>query len=149
MQKLQLDEVMAKPQPSLWDRAYDLLRSENAQLLKKFEKILDKELEKAHGQQTSNSRISTSGEADYQGNLMNSKDRHSNLQRIIEYNLEHMSDRRNAVRERLGQAAEIALWAKDWMKLATQASPEAAVAWTAICVALPLLTRPSQILDVT
>ena len=34
-------------------------------------------------------------------------------------------------------------WGKEWIDGAVQASPQASIAWAAICIALPLLTKPA------
>jgi len=47
-----------------------------------------------------------------------------------------------AVGDQIDQAAKLVLWAKEWISLATKASPEASVAWAAISLVLPLLTNP-------
>jgi hypothetical protein len=47
-----------------------------------------------------------------------------------------------AVGDRIAQAADLVLWAKDWIACATKASPEASIAWAGISLILPLLTNP-------
>jgi hypothetical protein len=44
-------------------------------------------------------------------------------------------------RERIAQAAGLALWAKDWIAEAVKVSPEASIAWAGLCIILPLLTN--------
>ena len=44
--------------------------------------------------------------------------------------------------EQISQAAELVLWAKDWIGEAVKASPEASIAWAGVSLILPLLTNP-------
>lgn len=46
-----------------------------------------------------------------------------------------------AVGDRIAQAADLVLWAKDWISLATKASPEASIVWAGVSIVLPLLTN--------
>ena len=47
------------------------------------------------------------------------------------------------VREQVAQVAEAVQWAQEWIESAVQASPEASIAWTAIALGLPLLSKPA------
>ena len=45
--------------------------------------------------------------------------------------------------DQITQAAKLLLWAKNWIGAAVHASPEASIAWTGVCLVLPLLTNPT------
>ena len=47
------------------------------------------------------------------------------------------------LQEQIGNAAEFLQWAKDWIDDAIEASSEATLAWTVICIGLPFLTKPA------
>ncbi|KAK3348897.1 hypothetical protein B0T25DRAFT_503760 [Lasiosphaeria hispida] len=72
------------------------------------------------------------------------------LQTIIERGLQRLEEKKLkytiaghefAVGDCIAQAADLVLWAKGWISLATQASPEASIAWAGISMVLPLLTN--------
>ena len=47
------------------------------------------------------------------------------------------------LKDQISSAAKLALWAKDLIGEATKASPETSIAWTGVCLTLPLLTEPT------
>ena len=81
----------------------------------------------------------------------NSRQRQLQLQHIISIGLKRIEERKSTYRigghkfnlqEQVAQAAEFLEWARDWIDDAVQTSPQASIAWAAVCLALPLLTKP-------
>ena len=77
--------------------------------------------------------------------------RRKRLQTITERGLQRLDDKKLkyniaghefVVGDQIHQAAKLVLWLKEWISLATKASPEASVAWAGISLILPLLTNP-------
>ena len=55
----------------------------------------------------------------------------------------HVAGQEFVLQEQIAQAAELLQWGKEWIDDAVQASPQASIIWAAICIALPLLTKPA------
>ncbi|KAL1892390.1 hypothetical protein Sste5346_007128 [Sporothrix stenoceras] len=136
---------------SLWDRAYDALAKKNTELVKDYEKLLAKE------EQTTSSASRTEPPIqpvpprdvtcgpDYPS-------RQAQLNAVIEQGLRRMEGTKPTyniaghefvLTDQITQAANLLLWAKDWINNAVQASPQASIAWAGVCLILPLLTNPT------
>ena len=118
--------------PSLWDRAYDHLKSEDAELIAKYEGLLSEEL----GSQISRAPAQ----------------RVTQFHSIVDIGLKRLDERKITVKiggqkivlqDQIASAAEFLEWAKDWISDAVKASPEASLAWAVVCVGLPFLTKPA------
>lgn len=48
-----------------------------------------------------------------------------------------------SLKDKIAQAAELVIWAKDVIGQGVKVSPEASIAWAGVCMVLPLLTNPS------
>ncbi|KAK4168218.1 hypothetical protein QBC43DRAFT_359993 [Cladorrhinum sp. PSN259] len=134
---------------SLWDRAYNALRKSDPQLVERYEELLSKELQMIDADRTSEAAggviSDTSGLS-----------RREKLQTITRRGLQRLDDRKFkyniaghefVVGDQIDQAAKLVLWAKDWISVATKASPEASIAWAGISMILPLLTNPKTAAD--
>ena len=149
---------------SLWDQAYEDLKAKDPPLIENYEKLLSGELlNKGNSRYTADLATAKRGtgsdhdignkdvskqpertldETSNQISNADPKQRQFLLHRIIEDGLIRVKDRK-VVQERVAQAAELLLWAKDWIDMAVQASPQASMAWAAVCIGLPLLTKPA------
>ena len=115
---------------SCWQQALDYLEAKDAKLLNKYDELLRNKLQGLEGNGWS-SREDTDVRT------------HQNLTRLIDHTLTHLDERGDIVQKALGHGAEVVSWAKDWIGMAVQASPQAALAWSAVSLALPLLTKPA------
>ncbi|KAK0731925.1 hypothetical protein B0H67DRAFT_501978, partial [Lasiosphaeris hirsuta] len=141
--RLEPDCAPAQDLPTcLWDRAYRTLGENDPELVEKYEKLLFDELK------------TIDPTADKAGNTTtaNTSDKldRERLQTIIKQGLQRLEEKKLkytiaghefAVGDCIAQAADLVLWAKGWISLATQASPEASIAWAGIAMVLPLLTN--------
>ena len=133
---------------SLWDQAYNALRIDNSKLVEKYEKLLSREL-------STRSTQEKRSDLDETINAIDGADlslRQSQLDHIIKSGLKRVEERRTTyhiagqefvVQEQVAQAAELLEWTKEWIDSAVQSSPQASIAWAAICIALPFLTKPA------
>ena len=117
-------DAQVPPDPgSLWDQAYEALKKDNAELIDKYNALLSKE---AQSQAASQS---------------DQRSRQAQLDAVIEHGLRRMEETGSKVEDTLAQASKLILWAKDWVGEAVKASPEASMAWSGVCLVLPLLTN--------
>ncbi|KAF5520215.1 Vegetative incompatibility protein HET-E-1 [Colletotrichum aenigma] len=140
---------------SLWSRAYEALREEDAQLVEQYQILLSQEL----GEQ----EPSAPG---IQGLLQqhDAKRRHNNrietdpdrrcaqLKTITDRGLRRADDKRTKytifgnqfiLRDQVQQTAQFVLTMKSLVDEAVKASPEASLVWAGMCVLLPVFTNPS------
>lgn len=113
----------------LWDRAYDDLKKQDAALIQAYEKILSNKLNEATGSEQ---------------NIIAQHDAHArrNQMRQLIYDGLNKTAKEAKVKEVIG----IAISTKDIITNAVQAVPQAALAWTGVCVALEvILPRERQI----
>ncbi|EPE06410.1 ankyrin repeat protein [Ophiostoma piceae UAMH 11346] len=136
---------------SLWNRAYDALAKQNPDLVKEYEKLLAKEEQMANSASNDEPpaqpippRDATCGP--------DSLSRETQLETVIKQGLQRMEEAKATytiaghdfdLTDQITQAANLLLWAKDWIGAAVHASPEASIAWTGVCLILPLLTNPT------
>jgi len=122
------DSTAASLPVRLWDRAYDDLKREETDLVNAYEKILSRQLHDGP----------SSAVPEYQPNTIvqdNSDARRRQMTQLIHAGLEKIT-REAKVKEGLGAAVNVALSARNVISAAIQAVPQAALAWTGICVAL-------------
>ncbi|KAF3016862.1 hypothetical protein E8E14_012124 [Neopestalotiopsis sp. 37M] len=135
---------------SLWDRAYEALRVSDPKLVAEYETLLNKEIRAMDfaltGRALNHNTIS-------EGKALNSRGNFSRFD--LEYMLKTASARLEeqklkismgshelVVEEGVAKAANFALWVKDLVGKAVEASPQASFAWAGVCLVLPLLTNP-------
>ncbi|KAH6842236.1 hypothetical protein B0I37DRAFT_399035 [Chaetomium sp. MPI-CAGE-AT-0009] len=126
----QIDCAPAQDPPTgLWDRAYKALGEHEPNLVEEYEGLLFDDTTTANtSDKLSQKRLQTITER--------------GLKRLDENKLKWtIAGHEIAVGDRIAQAADLVLWAKDWISLATKASPEASIAWAGISIVLPLLTN--------
>ncbi|MCJ1312727.1 hypothetical protein MMC25_006403 [Agyrium rufum] len=131
---------------SLWDQAYNSLKVKEQDLVQKYEILLSQQLHREEQGFTSQNRIEkTIDNAD-------PAKRQSQLAIITAQGLERLEASKSVlniaghefkVQEQIAQAAKFLEWGKKWVDNAVQASPQALAAWAAVCIALPLLTKPA------
>ncbi|KAK3385847.1 hypothetical protein B0H63DRAFT_188229 [Podospora didyma] len=103
---------------SLWDRAYDILRKEDRNLVDDYETLLQRGTEE----------------------MDKGLSRQARLDAILERGVQRME--KTVLENQIAEASKLVLWAKDWIGEAVTAAPEAAVAWAGVCLVLPLLVKP-------
>lgn len=109
----------------LWDRAYDKLKDRDSALIEAYEKILSRKL----GGQGFDTPVTASEQ-----NIIAQNDtraRRSQMRKLIQDGLGKTSGE-----AKIKQAIGAVLSAKDMISAAIQAVPQAALAWTGVCVAL-------------
>ncbi|KAH0523411.1 hypothetical protein TsFJ059_008419 [Trichoderma semiorbis] len=109
----------------LWDRAYDDLKKQDVALIQAYEKILSNKLNEATGSEQ---------------NIIAQHDTHArrNQMRQLIYDGLNKTAKEAKVKEVIG----IAISTKDIITNAVQAVPQAALAWTGVCVALEMMQNP-------
>ncbi|KAK0756825.1 hypothetical protein N5P37_010343 [Trichoderma harzianum] len=109
----------------LWDRAYDDLKKQDAALIQAYEKILSNKLNEATGSEQ---------------NIIAQHDAHArrNQMRQLIYDGLNKTAKEAKVKEVIG----IAISTKDIITNAVQAVPQAALAWTGVCMALEMMQNP-------
>ncbi|KAK3947848.1 NACHT domain-containing protein [Pseudoneurospora amorphoporcata] len=117
----------------LWKRAYNELKQEEVKLVDAYEKILSRQL-----QNGSNSMVLES-----QPNIIaqNNSDRRRQMIQLINPGLAK-TEREAKVKESCGEVIDVVLSVKNIISAAIQAVPQAAFAWTGICIALEIFINP-------
>ena len=127
------------PPKDLWDRAYKLLRDDRSTrgLLESYEKILLSEIKDGIASQT----LPASFE---------SFDRQPQLAALVSKKLQavdnarwrfHIRDETIEVKAQVDRLVKAVLFAKDFVSSAVSSEPHAALAWTGVCVLLPVRFR--------
>ncbi|KAF6834847.1 vegetative incompatibility protein het-e-1, partial [Colletotrichum plurivorum] len=141
--------------PSLWNRAYEALRDENAQLVAQYEELLSKELEDhASNSVRQQDTAQQNEDPDRAENRIedNPGERQAQLKTITDRGLRRADERQTrytlfgheyVVKDQVAQASQLVQTLKALVAEAVKASPEASLAWAGVCVLLPLLTNPS------
>lgn len=119
----------------LWDRAYDGLKASEAEasLVQAYEKILSRHL-------CDRDDVS---EGDMDKNVIAQGDpgaRRAQMKRLVASGLTKIK-RETKIKEGLNTGVQVILSAKEIISSAIQAIPQAALAWTGVCVALELLSN--------
>ncbi|OAQ74405.1 WD domain-containing protein [Purpureocillium lilacinum] len=121
----------------LWDRAYDHLKEQEHALVQAYEKVLSRELHK-------DTVDSTSSES--QQNAIAQHDpaaRRDQMKRLVDVGLQKTVPK-SRVKEGVGAAMDVVLYAKEIISSAIQAVPQAALPWSGVIIALEMLANPSQ-----
>ncbi|RYP80672.1 hypothetical protein DL769_002354 [Monosporascus sp. CRB-8-3] len=156
---------------SLWDCAYAALRSKDSALVENYERVLSRELKTGVYQLHATNRVvnavgaSDSNAIDsgapgrgqeYLDDTDNLIDidptvRREQLDKIIEAGRRRMGEKKIkyhiagcefVLQNQIAQAAKLVQWGKALVDEGVKASPGASMAWCAVCLVLPLLTRP-------
>jgi hypothetical protein len=109
----------------LWDRAYDELKANEAEaaLVEAYEKVLSRHLE---------------SERDIDANIIaqgNPDARRAQMNQLVTSGLAKIK-RETKIKESLDKGVQVIMSAKDIISSAIQTVPQAALAWTGVCVAL-------------
>ncbi|CAK7223767.1 hypothetical protein SEUCBS140593_005346, partial [Sporothrix eucalyptigena] len=123
---------------SLWDRAYDALASSEPNLVKDYEDLLATETDSLEFKPNdANSSTKQARQAQLDAVIARGLQRAE--QKRLKYTIAgHEFD----LTSQIVKAADLVLWAKDWIGDAVKASPEASTVWAGVCLILPLLTAP-------
>ncbi|KAK4248937.1 hypothetical protein C7999DRAFT_30627 [Corynascus novoguineensis] len=108
------DSTTASLPARLWDRAYDDLKREESELIEIYEKILSRQLQDGPGSAVPESQPNTIARDDADA-------RRRQMARLIRAGLTRLRGRQNS---------------------AIQAVPQAALAWSGVCLALEMLANP-------
>ena len=112
----------------LWDHAYDRLKQEEPELVDTYEKILSRQLQDGLGSTVPPTQPNTVDQ--------NPPDaRRHQMTQLIHAGLDNTA-REAKIKERLGTTIQIVRSVKNAISSAIQAMPQAALAWTGICVLL-------------
>jgi hypothetical protein len=113
----------------LWDRAYDDLKGEDSRLLDAYEKILSYNLD-------ANSTSSTASKLQPNAIVQNDPDsRRRQMEQLVHTGLDKTA-REAKVKGVLGSTIDVVLSARDTISFAIQAMPQAALAWSGVCIGL-------------
>ncbi|KAL6883113.1 hypothetical protein HDV57DRAFT_509346 [Trichoderma longibrachiatum] len=151
-----LPEERSEPaKKSLWDRAYDGLKEENARLVQEYEELLSKELQAdgASDDDISDTRPDDgSVKRENQIAGANPELRLEQLEQVASKGLQQLDEDRTRysifghefiLRDRLTQATRFVQNIKAVIDEAVKASSEASLAWAGVCVILPVFMNPS------
>ncbi|KAF4921083.1 Vegetative incompatibility protein HET-E-1 [Colletotrichum fructicola] len=141
--------------PSLWSRAYEDLREEDAQLVEQYETLLSRELEEQEPSAPEMQGLlqQHDGEYRYDSRIDTDPDKRcAQLKTITDRGLRRDDDKRTkytifghqfVLRDQVQQTAQFVLTMKGLIDEAVKASPEASLVWAGVCVLLPVFTNPS------
>ncbi|KAK1774719.1 vegetative incompatibility protein HET-E-1 [Copromyces sp. CBS 386.78] len=121
----------------LWERAYDELKQEEVKLVDAYEKILSRQLQDGPGSTVPESQPNTIAQ--------NTLNRRRQMTQLINAGLAK-TEREVNVKESLGVTVlvDVVLSAKNTISAAIQAVPQAALAWTGICIVLEMFLNPTE-----
>ncbi|KAK8877786.1 g-protein beta wd-40 repeats containing [Apiospora arundinis] len=145
----QITPVASDAGPSLWSRAYEALRIEDAQLVDQYERLLSRELEDYCSSNTVHQQDLDNTENRIDANTY---DRRAQLQIITDQGLRRMDQKQIkytifghvfVLGNQVAQAVKIIQATKGLVEEAVKVSPEASIAWAGVCVLLPLLSNSS------
>ncbi|KAH8752747.1 hypothetical protein F5883DRAFT_388899, partial [Diaporthe sp. PMI_573] len=137
---------------SLWNRAYEALREDDAQLLGRYEKLLSREL----AEHAASQDIPGESDLDRAENYIKTDPdtRRAQLKKITDQGM-HRADEKQTrytifghefvLKDQVAQAAQFIKAVKGLVDEAVKVSPEASLAWAGVCVLLPVLTSPSAV----
>ncbi|KAN0075156.1 hypothetical protein V8E54_007767 [Elaphomyces granulatus] len=120
----------------LWNRAYDELKNDHGQLLLGYEKILSQELDGVDWNTISESQL-----VETMIEEKNPVERKSQMTRLVQAGLEKTETEAN-VKKGAGEAIQVVLSAKDLIGSVINDVPQAALAWTGVCLALQIFLNP-------
>ncbi|KAK1624188.1 hypothetical protein BDP81DRAFT_383228 [Colletotrichum phormii] len=140
--------------PSLWSRAYEALREEDAQLVEQYEILLSQELEEPEPSAPEMQGLLRQYDGEYRHDNRIDTDpdkRCAQLKTITDRGLRRADDKRTkytifghefVLRDQVQKTAEFVLTMKGLVDEAVKVSPEASLAWAGVCVLLPVFTNP-------
>jgi len=112
----------------IWNRAYDELKQVDPKLVHAYEGILSQELDgKNPSQKNSESKNSIE-----QADIIK---RRSQMHQLMQAGLAK-TEKEAKIKQNVGEVMQRALLVKDVVSLAIQTVPQAALAWTGVCLAL-------------
>jgi len=114
----------------LWDKAYDELKKDHGELLLGYETILSQELNGVDWNIISESQLVKAMIEE-----KNPVERKSQMTRLDRAGLEK-TEREANVKKRAGEAIQVAVSTKDMIDSVINKVPQAALAWTGVCLAL-------------
>ncbi|KAN0071270.1 WD40-repeat-containing domain protein [Elaphomyces granulatus] len=122
----------------LWDKAYNELKDDrdHGQLLLGYEKILSQELDGVDWDTISESQL-----VETMIEEKNPVERKSQMTRLVQAGLEKTETEAN-VKKGAGEAIQVVLSAKDMIGSVINDVPQAALAWTGVCLALQIFLNP-------
>lgn len=112
----------------IWNRAYDELKQVDPKLVGAYEGILSQELD---GKNSSH-KISDSKNSIEQADIIK---RRSQMDQLMQAGLAK-TEKEAKIKRNIGEVMQGALAMKDIVSLAIQTVPQAALAWTGVCLAL-------------
>ncbi|KAK4076686.1 uncharacterized protein Triagg1_4289 [Trichoderma aggressivum f. europaeum] len=125
------NEKLAQLVPeTIWDRAYDALKTEDAALVQAYERILSSKLQ------------NTNVTADV--NVINQHDkekRRSQMHQLVKNGLDKISQE-TKVKSLVGSVLQTVNLAQNIVTEVVKDVPQAAIPWAAVCLSLELLTNP-------
>ncbi|KAK3995703.1 hypothetical protein QBC44DRAFT_319239 [Cladorrhinum sp. PSN332] len=128
------DSAIASLPIRLWDRAYNDFKREEMELVDAYEKILSRQLQEGLG----------SAVPESQPNIIaqdKPDTRRRQMMQLIQSGLAK-TEREAKLKKDSSAPVDVVLSAKNVISSAIQAVPQAALAWTGICVALEVLANP-------
>ncbi|KAI4149545.1 MAG: hypothetical protein LQ340_004584, partial [Diploschistes diacapsis] len=143
---------------SLWDQAYCALKAKDPKTVGEYEQLLSVELvgQDSHaGSKQPDTSTQRSQGLDCTNNQIKNSDpslHQLQLERVIKLGLRRVDEKKTTyhiwghefiLQDQIARTAKFLEWASDWIGDAVQASPQASVAWAAVCITLPLLTKPA------
>ncbi|KAK4220533.1 NACHT domain-containing protein [Podospora fimiseda] len=128
------DSSIASLPVQLWDRAYDYFKRENMDLVDSYEKILSQQLQEGLGSKVPKSQLNIIAQDEPE------RRRHQMIQ-LIHSGLDKIESEAK-LKDNLKVPVDVILSAKNIISSAIQAVPQAALAWSGICVALEVLANP-------
>jgi ankyrin repeat protein len=123
---------------SLWDQAYDNLKSSDEALVTEYENLLSKQITTINSSPDSNTNTHTA--------------RQAQLNLIIFHGLQRFSSRKTkyniaghtfVLQDQISQVVGVVQDVKDFVSSAVSSSPQASLVWAGVCIILPLLTNPT------
>ncbi|KAN0075094.1 hypothetical protein V8E54_007705 [Elaphomyces granulatus] len=127
--------IPTSPPEQLWNRAYDELKNDYGQLLLGYETVLSQELDGVDWNTISESQLEKSMNEERNPVGM------PQMTRFIRAGLKKTEAEAN-VKKGAGEAIQVVLSAKDMIGSVINDVPQAALAWTGVCLALQIFLNP-------
>jgi hypothetical protein len=118
------------PPERLWDRAYDELKEEETDLLLAYEKIMSCNLPHEDIIDSTVTKSTPNAIAQHDPDA-----RRRQMEQLVHTGLDKTA-REAKGKEGIGSAMDVVLSLKDTISFAIQAMPQAALAWTGVCIGL-------------
>ncbi|KAK4220598.1 NACHT domain-containing protein [Podospora fimiseda] len=128
------DSSIASLPVQLWDRAYNDFKREEMELVDSYEKILSRQLQEGLGSKVPKSQLNIIAQDEPD------RRRHQMIQ-LIHSGLDK-TESEAKLKDNLKVPVDVIFSAKNIISSAIQAVPQAALAWSGICVALEVLANP-------